>query len=755
MNVRLPTKWAWAVAIVLAFCTITPSQQSPTLSGVVSDRNGAPVANAVITFRTAAGSTIRTAADDQGRFNISDSEIAGTLTVSSPGFTPSVLEISSARATVQIRLEPAAVIERIDVSAREERIPATPSSIFSLGRREIETSGALTIDEVLRQIPGFSLFRRAGSLFANPTTQGVSLRGIGANGASRALVLLDGVPLNSPFGGWIYWTRVPQENIQSVEVYNGGSSDAYGSGALGGVVNIASRRPSGSFFGTEMSFGNENTPHVSFTAAKKIGKWTVATSGQALRTGGYIVVTKADRGTIDTEANTADLDTSLTVTRHFGDEDRLFLRLDSFAESRNNGTPLQVNNTRVAAIDGGTDWRSSAGSFSLRVYGSREVFNQSFSAIAADRNSESLTNRQRNPSQQFGGAFQWERKITGNESLTAGAEIRDVRGHSAETTFSNSRITAYVDGGGRQNAAAVFAHDTLRISSWFFNFGGRLDHWSNNQGFSSRIPVGGPPSVNEFVTRSENAFSPRIGVLKSFQKNIAVSGSFYRGFRAPTLNELYRSFRVGNVVTNANASLRSERMTGGDFGLNIHMWAERINLRSNAFWSKVNDPVSNVTLSATPALIARQRQNLGAIRARGVELSASAKLSPSWEVSAEYLLTDSVVVRFPANRTLEGLELPQVPRNEFNFQIGYAHAKWFGGLQGRLTGKQFDDDQNLLALAKFFTIDAELSRSLNDHTRLFIAVQNLNGVRYQVSRTPVVTVGPPTLVRGGVRFSLK
>jgi outer membrane cobalamin receptor len=132
------------------------------------------------------------------------------------------------------------LLERIVIAAGEERIPVTPTSQYTLGRREIATSGALTIDDVLRQAPGFSLFRRSGSLTANPTTQGVSLRGVGANGASRALVMYDGVPLNSPFGGWVYWNRVPRVSVESAQVFNGGTSDLYGSGALGGVINITS-----------------------------------------------------------------------------------------------------------------------------------------------------------------------------------------------------------------------------------------------------------------------------------------------------------------------------------------------------------------------------------------------------------------------------------------------------------------------------------------------------------------------------------
>ena len=630
---------------------------------------------------------------------------------------------------------------------------------------------------MLRQVPGFSLFRRSGSLSANPTSQGVSLRGVGANGASRAVVLVDGVPLNSPFGGWVYWNRLPRVNIANIQVYNGGASDLYGSGALGGVINIRSRTAPATFLDFEASAGNKVTAATSFSGGKVFGDWGVLIAAQALRTDGYVLVPEDQRGSIDTPAATEDIVGSITLSRTLGQAGHAFVRFSTFGESRRNGTPVQLNDTRISSIDLGTDWNhQAAGDFLVRLYGSSENFNQNFSAVSADRNSESLTNRQRNPSQQAGFAFQWRRTIGSHQSISAGIEGRDVRGHSAETTFNNSRITASVDAGGRQRSFGLFASDSIRIGRWFFSVGTRFDRWVNSRGFSNRIPVTGTPTLNSFEDRSETAFSPRLSLIRRFDGGISLSASVYRAFRAPTLNELYRNFRVGNVVTNANAALRAERggprgattadegdnvlpdverLTGGDAGIAMQTLRDRLFLRSNFFWSEIDDSVANVTLSITPALITRQRQNLGAIRARGIELSAMTRFARHWEISAEYLLTESKVLRFPANRILEGLMVPQVPRNQFNFQVNYTDAHWTAGAQGRFAGRQFDDDQNTLPLKRFFTLDAEVSRSVSEHVRVFAAFQNLTGSRYQISSTPVFTVGPPVLFRLGARVSLR
>jgi outer membrane receptor protein involved in Fe transport len=755
--VRLCTRirQSWTIALCCVLFAVVPAfAQQHKISGVVSDANGAAVPNASVEFE-ANGTSVRTATDDAGNFTVFSTQSYGTLSISSPGFNTIKIDVANTNGLLRVRLDPAGVIERISVTAGDERIPSTPTSQFAINRKEIDLAGALTIDDVLRQAPGFSLFRRSGSLTANPTSQGVSLRGVGANGASRALVLVDGVPLNSPFGGWVYWNRLPRVSIENVQVYNGGTSDLYGSGALGGVINIRTITTPASFFDIEASGGNKATAATSFSGGRSFGKWGVLFSGQALRTDGYVLVPENQRGLVDTPAGTEDLTGSVTLSRTLGTHGHAFARFSSFGESRRNGTPVQLNDTRISSIDLGTDWSDeTAGELSVRLYGSSENFNQNFSAVASDRDSESLTNRQRNPSQQAGFAFQWRRGFGDHQSISAGVEGRDVRGHSAETTFNNGRVTAFVDAGGRQRSVGVFAADAVRGRSWLLSFGARFDRWSNSRGFSDRIPVVGGPALNDFADRSETAFSPRVSLLKHFG-GLSFNASAYRAFRAPTLNELYRNFRVGNVVTNANAALRAEQLTGGEVGVGLQKFRERLFVRGNFFWSEIGDSVANVTLTTTPALITRQRQNLGAIRARGVELAATGKFARHWEVAGEYLLTDSTVLRFPANRSLEGLLVPQVPRHQFNFQVTYANAEWLAGAQGRFVGQQFDDDQNTLPLKRFFTLDAQVSRAVSEPVRLFVAFQNLTGSRYQLSSTPVFTVGPPILFRLGAHISIR
>jgi outer membrane receptor protein involved in Fe transport len=244
-----------------------------------------------------------------------------------------------------------------------------------------------------------------------------------------------------------------------------------------------------------------------------------------------------------------------------------------------------------------------------------------------------------------------------------------------------------------------------------------------------------------------------LSLLYKVSDHLSLYAAGYRAFRAPTLNELYRSFRVGNVLTLANQNLRAERLTGGEAGANITAMGGRLAARGTFFWSEMTRPVANVTLSVTPALITRQRQNLGRTRSRGVEFEADAHLSRTVTVSGGYQFADATVLKFPANMALEGLLIPQTPRHQLTFQARYDNPSVVTvSLQGRAVGAQFDDDQNQLKLDRFFTLDLFASRRLSRNVELFAAIENLTDERYDIGRTPVRTIGPPLTARAGLRL---
>jgi hypothetical protein len=423
------------------------------VEGIVLDADGAPISGVEITVRTegwsAAGRSNRL-----GEFRFEGvPKSKGTISVRAPGFDDferSWITDQDGRARIDVVLILRAIGQEITVTATrtEARVGETPASIVVLTTEELSTTAAFGIDDVLRQVPGFSLFRRSGSRTANPSSQGASLRGIGASGPSRAVVLRDGIPLNDPFGGWVYWDRVPRASISSIEVLRGGSSDLYGTGALSGVINILTRPTAYSGALVESAFGNENTPDVSLTAGLILGKWAVTASGEVFCTDGYVLTAPEDRGSVDTPASSRHLTGDFTVLRSFSPTSNVFARVSLFGESRKNGTPQQNNDTGIGELALGGDWLTAdGGKVFWRLFGGRQVFNQTFSAVAADRNSEELTRRDRIPSWQVGAIGQWTHPAGAKQTFVLGVETRLVTGRSDQTGFSGgfpSRLSTWV-----------------------------------------------------------------------------------------------------------------------------------------------------------------------------------------------------------------------------------------------------------------------------------------------------------------------
>ena len=749
------------VALSLGAQAYAGPQTTKKVEGVVTDQNGAPISGAEITVSGQAATITRTT-DAEGRFAFDATGDAAMLTISARGFeTASRVWSAGDRdaARVKITLSAERLSEQITVTASrtETRVSDTAASIAVLSAEDLSATSALTLDDALRQVPGFSLLRRSGSRTANPTSQGVSFRGVGPSGASRAVVLADGIPINDPFGGWVFWGRVPREALSRVEVVQGGASSLYGSDALGGVINLITRDTRESALSFETSYGNQETPDVSLFAGGRLFQWAAQLSAEAFHTDGYVLVGEAERGRVDNRAGAEHKTVDLLLERLLADRGRIFLRGSLFDESRKNGTALQTNSVYIRQLSFGTDVRSTrAGSLSARAFALTEVYNQTFSTIAADRNSEALNRSQRVPAQQVGVLTQWSRPVGSRQTLVAGVDAREVRGASDELVIVAGRVTSSIGSGGRERTVGVFGQDLIRITPrWLLTLGVRGDRWRNYDALSSSrpLPAQTPVTTTRFADRIETAFSPRVSLLHKLTDNISLMVSGYRAFRAPTLNELYRSFRVGSVLTLANDKLRAERLTGGEAGASFAAFDKKLNVRGTFFWSEIIRPVANVTLTVTPSLITRQRQNLGRTRSRGVEVEAEARITNTVTVSGGYQFLDATVLRFPANTALEGLLIPQVPRHLLTFQARYSNPRRLTlSFQGRAAGEQFDDDQNQFRLDRYFTLDAFASRSLGRGIEVFGAFENLTGQRYDIGRTPIRTLGPPLLARAGVRF---
>lgn len=769
------------LAALLLFAQLTASTP---ITGVVVDPTGAVVVDARVVAHGAGSASVEARTGADGRFSLTPSSSGPiTVRVTAEGFLEweRTLAASDARA-LQITLSPAGVLERITVTpARSDlRLGDVPSSMSVLGRDEIRQSPAVLADDVLRRLPSFSLFRRTSSMAAHPTAQGVSLRGIGPSGVSRTLVLVDGVPANDPFGGWVYWSRIPLEQADRVEVVEGASSNLYGNYALGGVVNIVNAAPQPRTLSIRAQSGSLATRAIDgfgSHAGRRVG---VALDAGYYTTDGYTpVVVKNPAGA--TERGLVDNNVSLEVRRANARVDiapggrlRGVVRLGVFDESRNNGKHSTFTGTPE---QNDTEWVSASGSLTGELSSNTQVqatlsmgrgsLRSNFLAVPAATPARSIgrmTLNQHVPISSYAGMAQ-ARIAAGRHAFTIGGDWRWVEGDSEEDALdaqTGTTVTLRRVSGGTQQGVGGFVQDIFSpTAALTLTAGARVDYWRtyNGHNLERSVPSGATTTAHNpaLPARSDTVVSPRVAAMYRLSDRISVWGNIGAGFRAPTLNELYRQFRVGTVLTLANHQLGPERLWGHEVGLQLQ-W-RTLAWRTNWFESRMTDPISNVTISTSGANVTQQRQNLGATRVAGIQSTVDYRFRSAWRVSAAYIHQRSRVVSNPANAALVGKSLAQVPRHRGTLALSFADARFFtASLEVSRMSRQFDDDLNVrtvpgltsAGLPGYTNVSVTASRALGRRLEVFVSVQNALDREYFVGLLPT-TVGSPRLVNGGVR----
>lgn len=815
-------------------------QTTATTAGVVRDASGGVVSGAVVIARTAAGVERRSVSGPNGAFTVA-LPAPFELTVMAGGFAVKTQSVVSSASPVDVTLSPAGLAEQVTVTATrgEQRLGDVAASMTVLSKEDIRQSAAVNADGLLRQLPQFSLFRRSSSMSVHPTSQGVSLRGIGPSGVSRSLVLVDGIPYNDPFGGWVYWTGIPVESADRVEVVDNSSSSLYGNYAMGGVINILTAKATPKTVEIKTQYGSRNTPKVDYRVSDVWGKLGVSFNGSVFDTDGFVNVAPSERRV--TSATQTGVDNNINAKFHnyrfkaeyaASERVQLFGNASYFKENRDNGKAstydaagTYLGNQTKEAND--TAWTQTSfgarvqlpdqSSLNATIFTDNETFNSNFLAVPAAtplRSIGRISLNQSVPTKGVGGMVQWTRAISRNEVLSAGVDWRWVEGESQESAFNTTInvLTPTVKrfSGGSQKLLGVYIQEIITPTPKLqLTLSARVDRWRNYNAHNleTTVSTGLPtalyrtscsaatPSAACLGDREDTVASPRIAALYKLTSKVSVWGDYGLGFRAPTLNELYRQFSVGAVVTRANSALGPERLKGGEIGVNI---TPMTGLTARATWfdNRVKDPVANVTIATNT----QQRQNLGRTRIAGLQTDVDYRFAQFWRVSWSYLyerarVVEANVTGLPAGTSLnancpgpnaagtgagtgtgEACYLAQVPKNRGSFRVVYANPKWATVALGvQSIGRQFDEDQNsriipAAALADagydavgtpvtsadagmpgFSLVDLVVSRAIGANFEVFLSGENLLDKDYFVGTVPTL-LGPPRLVMAGFRL---
>jgi outer membrane receptor protein involved in Fe transport len=668
-----------------------------------------------------------------------------------------------------------AQVETVVVTARPpDPVGNDAFSVVRLGTADVRALDQL--DRSLEQVPGLSTFRRDSCLSANPTTQGVSLRAIAPSGAGRALVTLDGVPQNDPFGGWVLWCSPPPEDIESAEVVRGAGAGPYGAGALTGVVALSEAQGQG-VTAADASIGSMSDGGLGYKRAAAAGGVYAGpvqffASAADENSAGWIPVSPEQRGAADVPVTLDAKNASLRIAGSPQDGTNVAARVGIYDERRDSGLKGAASDASGTTASLTVVHPDIGGELGWRLQGwlRNSDFANSSVSIAAHRASTTPTNDEFSTPARGWGVNGAVRGSWSSLSWEAGLDARATSGETRELfSFSSGNFTMKRTAGGQTFVGGVYVETASRVPGWLFTLGLRADEWASTGGHlsQSQISTGTTTLSQHFMSRSGIVPTARAGLRHDFE-GLYFRTAAYAGFRAPTLNELYRPFRLGNNFTEANAALVPEKLYGAEIGAGGT--GDVLDWDATVFWNRLHGAITNVTLDHGPRTfpppvgfipaggLLIQRQNVGDIDAYGLEAELTYRLSEHVSLKTALDLIDARVFGGTQAPQLTGKRPAQAPSATVTASVT-AHPldrlSVYANL--RFESARFADDQNTLRLPAAATLDAKISWAFAPTFSVYLAADNLLNTPVATTESadpvPVVSESFPRIVKLGIAFS--
>ena len=639
--------------------------------------------------------------------------------------------------------------------------------IVTIERERIARNAAGRLESVLADVAGLQQFRRSDSRSANPTSQGISLRGIGGNASSRALLLLDGVPQADPFGGWVAFPAYATGRLGEVRVTRGGGSGYLGAGALAGTIELESATPAqlGAFESTSF-YGSRDALDAQAAAMLERRRGFATLSAAYARGDGFIPIVRERRGPVDRPAPYEQASAAARGVVEIAPATELQANVSAFTDRRERGTAFTANRSEGADASLRLVGRGRWGWTALAYLQSR-AFASSFAGVDAGRTTVNRTLDQFNtPAVGLGWRLEARPPLGEGVDLRLGVDGRDVEGRTQENfTFVAGAPTRRRLAGGENRTAGLFADGAAELGRVTLTAGGRVDRWRIADGFllERTIATGAVLTDARPADRSGTEATGRAGVAWRAADALTLRAAAHRGWRLPTLNELYRPFRVGPDAVAADAGLSPERLDGVEAGFALAP-ARGIALSATVFRNRLGNAIANVTAGRGPGTFPgvgfvaaggtfRVRRNLDAIRSTGLEVEASAEVGPVF-ARASWSHVDSRVEASGEAAALDGLRPAQTPRDLVSATMGWRGGGLVASTTMRHAGRQFDDDANARALAPATTLDAFASLAVTRALSVEARAENLFDERVEAGITgaDLVERATPRTIRVGLRL---
>ncbi len=640
------------------------------------------------------------------------------------------------------------------------------AAAVTIDPERIEQSGSGRLEDVLRDVAGVQSFRRSDSRSSHATNQSITLRGLGGNASGRVLLLLDGVPQADPFGGWISFPAYSTDRLGNVRITRGGGSGYFGPGALAGTVELESATPdqlppvSGA-----LSYGSRGSLDVRGTLLAGNDARFVVASAAFARGKGFIPIVEDDRGPVDRPAPYRQWSAALRAVQRFREGTEAQFNLSAFRDERDRGVPFTGNrgkgvDTSIRLVGSGrTRW-------SVLGYGQFRDFSSEFSSVDEARTVSTETLDQYSVPSRGLGARAELNPLRGSLDIRIGADVRAVKGEARELyQFVAGEPTRRREAGGRSITAGVFGAARWTRNQLQLSASGRIDRWSISGGRLKQETVTAVPLTDlHFADRSGTKLTGRVAGEWRASASLKLRAAAYRGWRLPTPNELYRPFRVGPDATAPNPELAPESMTGAEVGADLSL-SRALRFGVTGYLARLEEAIANVTVARGPGVFPvvgfvsaagsfRRRENLDAIRSRGVELDLSAQRG-RFRGLLSYAFVDARVIASGLAAPLSGKRPAQTPKHHLSATAGWTGANGLDlSATGRAVSAQFDDDLGTRKLRGAFTVDAYASVPLKGGLAVELRGENLLDRRVEAARsgTDVVERALPRTIWIGLRL---
>jgi len=596
-----------------------------------------------------------------------------------------------------------------------------PNSITIITSDDIKTSPFEKVEDILRGTAGVNVnFDYTLNVVAG--NRPVNLRGTGGKG-ERTLVLVDGIPQNNAYDGWVEWSQIPKESIERIEIVRGPASALYGSNALGGVINIITRKPELSretIF--QENYGSMNTYVSNLIQDGKYGKFSYYLNGEYEESDGYI-------GT--------DPEKSYDIKR-YRKEDRI---LSKFMYDFDDSSKMTLGFSHFYANRGGGREFLYGYNYNNRFWLEWAKDSQKINwLISLKANNDDWTNlfdaspytflyyKQTIPTLGLGASIQSTIKLLDKDTLVAGID-----NNKNNLEIHNKYYTVLRSAGaqGTQTSIAPFINNEARLldDRLIANLGGRYDWIQSTDGKNwDSKPTPLPAYRNEFPSMTWRNFSPKFGLAYHLDKTTTLKTSASTGFRAPSLFELYTTYTMGTLIIDANPHLQPEKILSYDVGVE-HQFIDKVAGKLILYQSNARNYIDYNTLTRTHWIT----DNIAKVKIQGAEAGLNWQLNDEFSALADYTYNKSQIIDFASDPTVEDNYLAYSPLNVYKFGVTYNKPE-FLEVQTivNYNGDRFDTNQNTNKISGYYTVNLSIARQFSKDSKLSLDVTDIFNREYVV-----------------------